>query len=228
MSIFDEIFEEHAAASYDKQLVLADLLGNYRWDFDLRAGRLTFVRPERETLEIDIQLLGTEAEGPGTWLWSWANAVSGIPAHLLSASTSLRSFGEQHSIAELTEPEVMLAKADGHKLSMVASGLLAADAYYRVPYSGGAAFVLIMQGSLRLSPVDPLARVTSIFPQVISGFPISDHRRALLGYLYYYGFTIGEDTPARIQASTPYGSIVATLDEQGRVTTIEASVNPGT
>jgi hypothetical protein len=60
----------------------------------------------------------------------------------------------------LTEPEIDVASFDhGHVLAMIAVGLLGAAAYYRAPYDGGAAFLLIpelpqLRGVAKTSDLD--------------------------------------------------------------------------
>ncbi|NJK81384.1 MAG: hypothetical protein HC914_16455 [Chloroflexaceae bacterium] len=44
------------------------------------------VLPFGTDMAFQVQILGTAAEQPGTWLWGWANAASGIPDPLLLAA----------------------------------------------------------------------------------------------------------------------------------------------
>jgi hypothetical protein len=88
------------------------------------------------------QLLGTVAYNDSTWLWSWANEASQIPVAFTQAARRLR---DSNPGVEWTTPQFALDldHADEHRLAMVSSGLLAADAFYRGPYTGGAAFFLL-------------------------------------------------------------------------------------
>jgi hypothetical protein len=126
----------YLAASFDKQLYLANLIGEADWHLDMAAGLLSFGDRHRW----HVQLLGTEANESQTWLWAWANEASGIPTQLLGSALTLRMLGEAQGIPELAEAEVPLNEVNGHVLAMIGSGVCRADAYYRCPYEGGAAF----------------------------------------------------------------------------------------
>jgi hypothetical protein len=139
MCHFHELFSRYIAVSFGKQLHLAELVGSSNWHFDLSSGLLSFGNEYRW----QVQVLGSEAEESQTWLWAWANEASGIPTALLGSALTLRMLGESHGIAELVEPEVPFGEVNGHLLAMIGSGVCRADAYYRCPYQGGAAFVLI-------------------------------------------------------------------------------------
>ena len=77
------------AYSYDKQFHLRDLVAPFDWHFDLATELLSFGTQYRW----HTQLLGTESESAGTWLWAWANTASQIPDHLLNAVRTLKAFG---------------------------------------------------------------------------------------------------------------------------------------
>jgi hypothetical protein len=76
---FDDLFAQHVATAMARQVALADLIGERNWSVDLSAGHATF----GDDLRFAIQLLGTESQGDGTWLWAWANAESNLPPALL-------------------------------------------------------------------------------------------------------------------------------------------------
>ncbi len=73
----------------DRQFHLTDLIENHDWNFDLATGTLSFGNQH----QWHTQLLGTESETSGTWLWAWANTESNILAHLLVASLALKTYG---------------------------------------------------------------------------------------------------------------------------------------
>ena len=152
--------------------------------FDVPTGTLSFGTTHRW----HAQILGTESHETNTWLWAWANTGSNLPFALIQASLQMKQLGEQQQIPELTEPQIPLTdEINGHVLSMIASGVCDADAYYRGPYDGGAAFLLIKDAKFPPSKEPPLARLAHFFPQAISAFSIPDHRLALTSYLDQYG-----------------------------------------
>jgi hypothetical protein len=186
---FDQLFLEHVAASYDKQMALGDLIGQNEWHFDMESHTLSFGSKHA----FKVQVIGTESAYSNSWLWAWANAESAIPAPMLRASEQLRAFGEQHAIPQLTESTSTLThELNGHIFCMIATGLCKGGAYYRGPYDGGALFMLIRDDQYPRWAHNPAVRVSTIFPQLISNISVSNHRLALIHYLRFYRATISE------------------------------------
>ena len=62
---FTELFLEHVARAFDRQLALADQVGNCPWSFRMEEGTLSFSNSGPDTGEprvSPVQLLGSEAE----------------------------------------------------------------------------------------------------------------------------------------------------------------------
>jgi hypothetical protein len=218
----DNIVPSLSVVSYDKQDRLADLIGQEAWHFELDSGLLSFGYQYRW----HAQILGTASGDSGTWLWAWANSESNIPAHLLTASLALKAYGEQHSIPELTTPQLPLDQIDGHSLALVASGICKANAYYRCPYEGGALFVLIKDENFPKCTDLPLQRIVTIFPQAIASLDIPDHRLALAGYLDHYGLSYEQDGDKLVVKEDGEVVLTATFDKQNRLTKLEAKLKP--
>ncbi|WP_433824650.1 DUF6882 domain-containing protein [Actinoplanes sp. CA-015351] len=225
MSRFEELFTQHVATAFARQLALADRIGERDWQLDLTEGVVTF----GEDLRYPVQLLGTESDGSGShgsWLWAWANTGSNLPVHLLHLSEWLRGYGEQAGVAELTEASFPLERADGARLALIASGLTG-RCYYRGPYDGGAVFFHLegLPASL-IEPVSP-ERAFLVLGQVIQAFPV-DHRAMLLAFLGQQGWSIGEDGPGLVVGHHPGGSEMRVeFDEQGRIGRVSGQVQPG-
>ncbi|MBP7867355.1 MAG: hypothetical protein KA419_15575 [Acidobacteria bacterium] len=220
MKRFDELFHDHAAASLDKQLALGDALGTHEWKFDLDSGRITFTTGRlfsRKRITYAVQVLGTESEISNTWLWAWANEQTPVPSSLLHAANRLKVIGDREGIVELAEPRIDLETCTGHQLAMVASGLLAANCYYRGPYEDGAVFLLIRDPSFPAPTFEPLSRVAVIFPQLLSNLEIADHKRCLLSYLGYYKLQVRDEGEA-VTVETVSGMLMADFDGQRRLT----------
>jgi hypothetical protein len=108
---------------------------------------------------------------------------------------------------------------------MVASGLFDADAFYRGPYEGGAAFMLLTLPELRGQSNQMPAHVIRVFMETISGLPVN-HRPALLAYLDCKGYTVTE-TPEALLATGPTGiELEAHFDAQGRVVNFSTRQQP--
>jgi len=149
------LFERHVASSFDKQLFLARLIGDLRWEFDLDAGTITF--GDRYTWP--IQVLGIVSEATGTWLWAWAITATPVPPLVLKVAEAVRRLGASKGIPELIEAELPGGDATGTMLSMVASGVFRANAFYRASYPGAAAYLLIASPDFPANSEPPAARV---------------------------------------------------------------------
>ena len=207
------------AASFDKQRHLADLVGERDWHFDMVTGRLSF----GSHFYWRSQILGSESESSGTWRWAWANDLSNIPEDLLQASLTMRAFAEQYEIRELTVPELPLDEINGHRLSLLASGICEGNAYYRGPYEGGAAFFLIRDDSFPQNSESPLARITSLFPQAISALEIPNHRLALIAYLASYRILGRSEGNALFVEENGKKALTASFDDQNRLVMLETA-----
>jgi hypothetical protein len=221
MIAFTDLLEQHGALSHEKQLALGDLIGELDWLVDMKRGTISF----GEEFEFPAQVLGTEAEDAGTWLWAWANEASNIPPALLKCSETLREFGAQDSISELYTPELSLEQVQGHLLALVAVGVCEASAYYRGPYPGGAAFVLINSSQVKVSEPPDLLRMVNTFVQFIGYAPV-DHKRAFTAYAQSRGFKL-EDTEEGVTARTAAGQeLNARFDKLGRLANLTTMIKP--
>lgn len=227
LSRFVELFHDHAASSLDKQLALGDMLGDHEWHVDMDSGRITFttgrlLSKKRQTYA--VQVLGTESEVSNTWLWGWANQQTPVPAPLLHAANRLKAVGAKEGVPEFTQPQVALDAVSGHHFAMIASGLLGAHCYYRGPYESGAVFLLIRDPSFPKPAVEPLARIPTIFPQLVSSMEIADHRRCFLAYLGYYKLNITEEG-STVTARAPSGRLTAHFDAERRLVGLNVEAN---
>lgn len=214
MSDWNAFCSYHIPFAFDRQLLLTDLIGDLLWAYDLQTGILSF----SDRFAWQAEVLGTESEETGTWLWAWVNEGSNIPEQQTAASLKLKALGEEHGIAELTEPMVPLGHADGHAFASIAVGEGLGKAYYRGPYEGGAVFLLITDERLQLLVDDPLQRILTVFPQAISAIEIADHREALQGYLEHYGFEAEDKGDALFLREKGEEVLQAEFDEHMRLT----------
>ncbi len=219
---FNDLFLRYVAAAWDKQMALGDIIDARDWQFDMSAGILSF----GDDLRYRIQIIGTESTLSHTWLWAWANDASGIPSTLLQAARQLKALGEQIRVAELTRPRLSLSDSlNGHVLSMIASGVCEARAYYRCPYDNGAAFVLIDDPAFTTPVYNPTQRVSTQFPQLISNIPIDNHRMAFIHYLAFYNLK-ADITPETVTGQAADGQIItAAFDSDNRLHHLRLSVS---
>jgi uncharacterized protein DUF6882 len=226
---FESLYHRHALTSYEKQLRLADVIGTRSWRFSMEDGALTFDEdggaPRPSTpIVFAAQLLGTVAYNDSTWLWSWANEASQIPPALTHDARRLRDSGPA---AEWTTSQFALElnRADEHRLAMASSGLLAADAFYRGPYAGGAAFFMLHDERLRL-PVPEGPRVVRTITEAISQGAIANHRAAIMSYFTERGLQPRADGEDAILAMLSGRALRADFDAQGRLAKLGGTFGP--
>ncbi len=216
------LYSLYAASGFDKQQTLVELLGGkHDWDFNMESGTITF----NGTHSFPVQIIGTESTASKTWLWSWANAESGIPEQLVAAARKLKAFGGEHQIDELKAPQLRLGEVDGMVLSTIATGLTRGDACYRGPYDGGALYVVLQSPALRAKADASPQHIVSIFAQVIAAVPV-DHRKAWKAYLEQKGYRVAEEA-GRVVGTSPKGErVMAKFDARGRAIDIGATIAP--
>jgi hypothetical protein len=218
---FTELFAQHVATGFARQLALSDLIGDRDWQLDLGEGVATF----GADLRFPIQLLGTESHGDGTWLWAWANTGSNLAPKVLQLVGWLRGYGHSNGIAELTEASFALDRADGHRLALLASGLTG-RCYFRGPYDGGAVFFHLEDVPAQvLAPVAP-ERALTVISEVLQAFPV-DHRTFVLAFLQQQRWQV-QATAEAITARHASGSDMRVdFDGLGRISNIGGQLRAG-
>ncbi len=174
------------------------------------------------------QILGTESHETNTWLWAWANAASNLSPLLIHASLEMKRFGEEQAIPELTQPKLALsADNNGHVLSMIASGICNADAYYHGPYDGGAVFLLIKDDNFPRSTEYLLAHLPHAFPTKQSRLSQSlTIGSALTSYLDQCGILYRSEGNAVIVEEAGETVLTATFDNLKRLAKLTAAMSP--
>ena len=215
---FENVFLLHVAASFDKQVYLAESLGeDHTWELDMNARTITF----DDKLSFKVQVLGTESYELKTWLWAWANE-SPIPDDMRHASRQLKAFGERHGVREFKHAEVTVSEElTGYHFAVAATGIVEAQSFYRCDYSGGALYALIKDPTYRWHISDPLQRILRIFPQVVRRIQFTDHKTALANYLTFYGYKAVRGD-GFVLAEDDSGPVLrAEFDENRRLTNLD-------
>ena len=220
MNTFQDHFADHAASSFARQMALGDVIGERPWAIDTQEGLLRF----GDDLQYPVQLLGTHAFEPGTWLWVWANAQSNLPPQLTEAALRIRQLGEAQTVEAFTQASLQLGDITDHMIAMTCSGLEGGRCYYRAPYEGGALFVLLDDVPAEvLAPVS-LPRVNTVMMKMISQFDV-DHRRMVTSFLRQQGLHATSNTASVIRAERAgEGNIEISFDELGRISNIAATL----
>ncbi|WP_439629289.1 DUF6882 domain-containing protein [Gemmata sp.] len=227
------LYHRHVAAAYDRQLRLGDFLereaGGAAWHYQASTAALSF----GPAVKFQAHDLGAHAAAGNTWRWSWHGTQATFSAAARDLQGAVVRLGERLRVAALSAPGAFevgpvlgdeLAPIAAHVFGLVASGELGYQGYYTMPYQSGRYTVLLRDDRLRAEEPNPVARVAAIFPQVLTGFPILDHRAALLGYLAYYGVAPTTDGPAVVAAGSGTEALRAEFDDLNRMTNLTGTV----
>jgi len=191
------LYHRHVAAAYDRQLRLGDFLereaNGTNWHYQVSTATLSF----GPTVKFQAHDLGAHAEIDNSWLWAWYGSQMNLTPTMGDLGEAVRKLGERHGIVAFSSTQSVdvaailgeeLGRIVSHVFGIIVSGELGYQAYYTMPYKRGRSTVLLRDARLRADEPDPLGRVATIFPQVLTGFPILDHRTALIGYLNSYAY----------------------------------------
>ncbi len=221
---FNALFVQHGMSAYAKQLALADATeGAGAWDLDLQLGSLKFANGP----SYEIDLLGSYGEAAGTWLWVWANRNMELPAAVTETAKSLRDLGRQKSVPEFHESETHDQETFCHQLAMVAVGESGAGAYYRAPYEGGAAYLLIRETLPAIPERHHLGRIQRVIAECISTYQMP-HRPAIEAFFTAENLPVAQPEPHEILATAEDGDLRIRFDEEGRLTEMKSLLRAST
>ncbi len=211
------LLDDGGLAAFERQLRLAELIEDRDWQLDQVAGELRM----GTDLVFPAQILGSASAVSGTWLWSWANAK--LDPGLTRLATDARAIGAARGIPLLSEPGFDLSDpALGHLVAMAVSGLLDADAYYRCPYEGGAAYVLLEAPAARTSTDAPMTRAFFTITRAVESMPPLLTRPSIAGYLRSCGLAVTVTEREILVADGE--SATFRFDKLGRLTEIDGTL----
>ena len=216
-----QLLRTHGLRALDKQLHLSDLLDQADWLLDQDAGTITF----GGEMVCAAQVLGTQSDTEGTWLWAWANPS--VPEAVRNDAELVRDFGERQGIAMFTEAEHRIGSSlPPEMLALIASELTDADGYYRGPYEGGAVLVLLRlpDQAPRRDPGDVrrVVRTLGLAPMV---FTVPLDRQAVELYLAATGLEVQVGTDEVRAFATAKPSVTVRFDRRGRIRDINTTLS---
>lgn len=197
-----------------------------RFDVDLAGGVLTFTGAQ--VLRVRAHFIGAAAPGPGSWLWGWHN-VNGFPERTVEYAEHVRRFGELAGLTELTVAEHPLVRSprdEAVTYATVASVVCGGLPHYTFDAGGGTVVALLLDGP-ELAPGPPSAvRAATLVPEALAAGVVVDWRRALASYAQMRGF--GHATTASgVELSAPDGRVALTVDDLGRIVSVDAQLGAG-
>jgi hypothetical protein len=105
-------------------------LGQFnRMDYEQETGKMIFsdvgVVPR---VVADYQIVGSLSGKSNTWLWAWDNPY--LLENTVVASRTVRQFGQENKISQLTEPRWQASERDAREMTAIAAWLLKARGAY--------------------------------------------------------------------------------------------------
>ena len=120
------------------------------WDFAQDTGVLVFEFANGLEAHCPAQIIGTFNTIRQTWMWAWNN--SSIAPDLCRDALTVREYGEQNAIAELTEPLWEATEMDAWQMTAIAARLCNAQGAYRGPSGSTPVFFTFGEVKLARSP----------------------------------------------------------------------------
>ncbi|WBU37996.1 DUF6882 domain-containing protein [Homoserinibacter sp. YIM 151385] len=220
--LFTKLVDVGALLAHEHQVHLQERITEHTFQFDMTAGSIAFQGPA--PFAARMQILGSAASEPGTWLWSWANPASQIPVQLTATSRMLQQYGQQHEVPEFAEQELPLGEDTWQRLA-VASVMAAREPRTTFPApAGNGTIVLTTLDSPELElPRPSVTRTVRIISEAFATIRIESHAAAVARYALDRGLEFDwRDGAPRI--TLPDGHIDLEIDpDQDRITKLSAS-----
>ncbi len=168
-------------------------------------------------------------------MWVWGNPNLKLTPDNRNLAETVRKLGRtfgipafnsdgQVSCDELLGPD--LSPVAAHVFASIVVGELGFDAYYSMPFDYGRFVVVIRDKRLQSPAPNPVARILTIFPDVISTFPVLDQQAAFVGYTQSYGLVI-EEKPRSVRVLLGGKDVMqAKFDHAKRMTELNGIVSP--
>ncbi len=226
------LYHRHVASAFDRQMRWNDFLERKGtsgdWDYDTEAATLAF-----DKLKFEAPLVGSHADHNNSWLWAWSDRNLKLTITNRALGDAVRVTAHRLGLHTLAAPGFSLEPLLGadliehapHILGIVLGRELGYDAYYTIPYKGGRGLALIRDKRLEFTEKHPLRRIVTVFPQMLGELPVFDHKTAFEEYAKDYGLT-PIDVPGGVKLVQGKDELIATFDEQGRLTELEGTVQP--
>jgi len=206
-----DMLSRYIGPARQRQLAFGEQVVQERnWNVDLSRGVISFGEDE-----YPIQLLGTESDSAGTWLWGFANP-SGFPDAVLQDSEYTYNFCKSAPELALIEP-ALTELVNGHNIASIsAAACKDRVCYYRCPYDAGAAFVLVRNVPESVfAPLDAMG-VINMISELILQFPLN--QKTLVKSMMEINCDEIDEAENKFTGQYTDGtSLTVTFDSQGRI-----------
>ncbi|WP_316832141.1 DUF6882 domain-containing protein [Pedobacter aquatilis] len=207
-----ELIERFGGIAFDKQLDVAQIIGDNSWSLDMVNCEINF----GDDLVFPFQILGSYSRSSQSWLWAWANTQAEMANDSLEHAFKLKKYGEENNIDFLKIDHFEASNIDLHLIGLTASGMMNASGYYIADYGKGAMVFTLKSDAIEKISKNKHERILSVFPQLISDFDV-DHKLALKYYLEAKGYFTKVERH-KITGIKGYNKITAEFDKDNLLT----------
>jgi hypothetical protein len=204
--------------AYIRQKKFREFIGDGPdWAVDMRGGVISF-----GDMMFPVSFLGSESDSSNSWLWGWVN-VNQYPEFIYKDSEVFYQQCMAQQITDLQGEELPLnGLINGHtiaSMAAVANGMQMC--YYKAPYGGGAAFLLLKGLPAEvLAPVPAHFAATSV-SEAIAAFPLY-HRAVVDGVMEAYAQNVQSSAEAVSGTFVDGNVLTFTFDAMSRIAHIKA------
>ncbi|MCL9805489.1 hypothetical protein NAT51_08145 [Flavobacterium amniphilum] len=214
---FQDLLEQNAGLSFEKQRIFSDTIGQHAWDFDMGKGTISF-----GDKDFPIQIIGSLAFNNNSWMWGWANTQSGMPENLLKHSYELKQMGEAKNIPEFVDGHFNVEEGFEHKIGMIACGLFKSKSYYCANYGQGTLVVTIDDDRIPAIDKNRPETITTNFSMLVGGMDLN-HKNTFQNYLIDREFELNI-SENKIEGLRNNSTIMAEFDELDRLVSMSGKL----
>ncbi len=214
---FIDLLEQNAGLSYEKQLILADIIGEADWQIDMESGLISFGE-----LSFPIQIIGSLSFFDNSWMWGWANTQSEIPDNLLQQAKNLKTLGEEKNIKQLKDSCFLVEEGFEHKVGMIACGIFNSKAYYCANYGEGVLVITIDDEKIPSINKDKFEKIPTVIYTLTANVNLK-HKEAVKNYLIDRDFLLDIEEN-KIKASRNKTELIVEFDNLGRLKKLNGEI----
>jgi len=217
VSLFDDLVDDAVFLSVESQQHTQELWGRFDWDVDLAVPSLQF--GSTPPTVFTAHLLGSEAPGPNTWLWGWANQM--VSERSIGLVKRIRDYGAAQGISELIRPELPLKDDLPLRLTLAVESLTGLSTYFSGAVGGGSRVWVLLEGPQLELPAPTVLATVGAITRGIAVTTVFDHRRALLRYASRRSIPVSDS----FELTVSDGTVTVEFDWQGRIASVNGSTS---
>jgi hypothetical protein len=214
VSVFDDLVDDAVFLAMESQARTQELWGTLDWTADLAVPTFQF-QSAPPTVFI-AHLLGSEAPGPNTWLWGWANQM--VSERSIGLVKRIRDYGAAQGIAELIRPEIRLTEDLPLRLTLAVEALTGLSTYFSGSTGGGSRMWVLLEGPQLELPASTVIATVGAITRGIAATTVYDHRRALRSYASRRSIPEVDGV-----LTLDDGTVTVEFDWQGRIASVSGS-----